>query len=429
MSDQLRLHMIECSLKDACDLVHALLANLGTAQAALSIPPSDSAETRASGQLRTCQELTRLLAGAVEIARRDACSDIPKTRSLTLPDLLQRVANGISPTFPLDPNIYVASDLSDVVAHIDPEMAIFALERVSENVCATIPSALTARMSSRFSGGTATISLHWINRWTLGEPTDKKAERNSACVDNFRPGRKYAETMATCRALLSRQGVEIDIGLDEWGNIEVAIAVRARSGGPALASPPDDVGIHFANNANETSSPAEHIFDAGRKRSGKMTIQSDRFGSIDVDAQEILSFPRGIIGFADERQFVLVRTNKASAIGWLQSATTPSMALPVVSAHVLIPKYPDVDIVSYAEAAGLGESLEELAVLVVLNAPPGVPATVNLVAPIIVNATTRKGAQLLLEGSRFTTREIFMLPAQHDAAAQSDVQAATTAAE
>jgi flagellar assembly factor FliW len=94
-----------------------------------------------------------------------------------------------------------------------------------------------------------------------------------------------------------------------------------------------------------------------------------------------------------------------------------------------VPKYPDVDIVSYAEAAGLGQSLDELAVLVVLNAPPGIPATVNLVAPIIVNATTRKGAQLLLEGSRFTTREIFMLPAKQENAAQSDAQVAMTAAE
>jgi flagellar assembly factor FliW len=421
--------MIECSLKDACDLVHALLANLGTAQAVLSIPPGTSADSRAAGLLRTCQELTRLLAGAVEIARRDACSDIPKPKCVQMPDLLKRIANQIASKFSLDPNIYVPSDLSDVVAQIDAELGILALERVSENVCASHSSALTACMSSRFSGGTATISLHWLNPRTVGEPTEKKAERNGSFLDDFRPGRKYAETMATCRALLSRQGVEIDIGLDEWGNIEVAIAIPAHSSASNLASASDEVGIHFANDANETSNPAEHNVDAGRKRSGKMIIQSDRFGSIDVDAQEILSFPRGIIGFADERQFVLVRTNKNSAIGWLQSATTPNMALPVVSAHVLVPKYPDVDILSYSEAAGLGESIEELAVLVVLNAPPGVPATVNLVAPIIVNATTRKGAQLLLEGSRFTTREIFMLPAQHDSAAQSDVQAATTAAE
>ena len=160
-----------------------------------------------------------------------------------------------------------------------------------------------------------------------------------------------------------------------------------------------------------------------------MIIQSDRFGSIDADGQDIITFSRGIIGFADEHEFVLIRTKNASAIGWLQSVNTPYMALPVVSAHVLVPKFPDVDIESYADAAGLGRSVEELAVLVVLNAPPGIPATVNLVAPIIVNASTRRGAQLLLEGSHFTTREIFMLPSKPDAAMHDTAQPATSAAE
>ena len=159
-----------------------------------------------------------------------------------------------------------------------------------------------------------------------------------------------------------------------------------------------------------------------------MAIQSNRFGSVEVNAKDVINFPRGIIGFADEREFVLIRTTNAQAVGWLQSAINPGMALPVVSAHVLSPPYPDVDIASYAEAVGLGTNLEELAVLVVLNAQPGVPATVNLVAPIIVNAATRVGAQVLLEGTRFSTREMFVLPPRPDAAAHEAGQSALGAA-
>jgi len=97
-------------------------------------------------------------------------------------------------------------------------------------------------------------------------------------------------------------------------------------------------------------------------------------------------------------------------IGWLQSTTTPHLALPVVSAHVLAPKYPDVSIEEVAEKVGLGGEIEELAVLVVMSAPPGQPATVNLMAPIIVNAATRTGRQVLLEGTQFGTRELFVIP-------------------
>jgi len=44
--------------------------------------------------------------------------------------------------------------------------------------------------------------------------------------------------------------------------------------------------------------------------------------------------------------------------------------------------------------------------MAVLNAPgAGVPPSVNLMAPIIVNAETRQGAQLLLETSSYSTQE------------------------
>jgi flagellar assembly factor FliW len=48
--------------------------------------------------------------------------------------------------------------------------------------------------------------------------------------------------------------------------------------------------------------------------------------------------------------------------------------------------------------------------LVVLCATPQAPVTVNLVAPIIVNAVSWTGVQTILEGTKFTTREVFVLP-------------------
>ena len=81
------------------------------------------------------------------------------------------------------------------------------------------------------------------------------------------------------------------------------------------------------------------------------------------------------------------------------------------------------------EEAGLEGPEDALAVMVVLCALSGQPATVNLLAPIVVNATTRRGAQVILEGTRFTTREMFVLPQPareqaSEASAQPDSNAA-----
>lgn len=140
-----------------------------------------------------------------------------------------------------------------------------------------------------------------------------------------------------------------------------------------------------------------------------MIVQSRRFGQMEVDEGDILQFPTGIIGFPVESAFVLIRRSGTSAIGWLQSVRTAEFTLPVVSAHALSRRFPDVDVAPHAERAGLGTDVEDLAILAVLTAPPNAPASVNLMAPIIVNAKTRVGAQVMLEGTHFSTREPFVL--------------------
>jgi flagellar assembly factor FliW len=142
----------------------------------------------------------------------------------------------------------------------------------------------------------------------------------------------------------------------------------------------------------------------------KMEIETSRFGKVSASEEDVIRFPTGIIGFRNEKAFVLIPHGSSTLIGWLQSAATPELAFPVVSAHGLVDEYPDVAIEQAAERAGLGGAGDELAVLAVMTAPLQQPATVNLLAPLIVNATTRTGAQVFLEGSRFSTQELFSLP-------------------
>ena len=147
-----------------------------------------------------------------------------------------------------------------------------------------------------------------------------------------------------------------------------------------------------------------------------MNIESRRFGSIDIDQESVLQFSQGIIGFPEEHEFVLIPHSSTGFLAWLQSVKTPGLALPVVSAHAFGEKYPDVPVEPTAEAAGVGSTSEDVAVMVVLCAPQGQPATVNLLAPIVVNAATRTGAQIILDGSRFTTRELFIRQPEPEAA-------------
>jgi flagellar assembly factor FliW len=140
-----------------------------------------------------------------------------------------------------------------------------------------------------------------------------------------------------------------------------------------------------------------------------MNIHSTRFGTLTVEEEHVIRFPQGLLGFPEERAFVLVRHRESSAIAWLQSSRTPELALPVVAAHALAADYPDVPLADAARRAGLEGSEEDLAALVVLTAAEGSPATVNLAAPILVDASRWTGVQTILEGTSFSTREAFAM--------------------
>ena len=141
-----------------------------------------------------------------------------------------------------------------------------------------------------------------------------------------------------------------------------------------------------------------------------MQIETTRFGLVEVPEEVLIHFKSGIIGFPRESKFALIPHGDSGLIAWLQSAITPSLAFPVVSAHGLVVDYPDVALAPVAEKAGIGGEEQDFAVLAVLSAPRGLPATVNLMAPLLINSVTRVGAQVFLEGSRFSTRELFVTP-------------------
>jgi flagellar assembly factor FliW len=138
-----------------------------------------------------------------------------------------------------------------------------------------------------------------------------------------------------------------------------------------------------------------------------MRIQTDRFGTFEVDDKDPIHFPQGMIGFPSEKQFVLLRHRDDSAIGWLQSTSNSALAFPVVSIDALAVAYPTI--AATPEGGQKAEEVDPHAVMAVLCASAGQPATVNLLAPIVVNVRSRKGAQILLEGTAFSTNEPFVL--------------------
>ena len=70
-----------------------------------------------------------------------------------------------------------------------------------------------------------------------------------------------------------------------------------------------------------------------------MRINTQRFGRIDVDPNDVLTFQSGLPGLEDCREWALLADASNDALGWLQSTNQGDIALAVVSPRRFVPHY------------------------------------------------------------------------------------------
>jgi flagellar assembly factor FliW len=144
---------------------------------------------------------------------------------------------------------------------------------------------------------------------------------------------------------------------------------------------------------------------ATRPSSRMRTITTTRFGTLEVEEDLIITLPEGLIGFETCTQFVVVRHDENSAFRWLQSLDEPGMALPVLEPREFRPDY--APMISDADARFLSISAKNPPlVFVIITVPANNPRamTANLLGPIVINALTRIGKQVIVQDTVYTTR-------------------------
>jgi flagellar assembly factor FliW len=135
---------------------------------------------------------------------------------------------------------------------------------------------------------------------------------------------------------------------------------------------------------------------------GKVNMQlaNTRFGSIEFKDEKIITLSAGLVGFPEEKRFVLLEPTAGNDMAWLQSLSTPGLAFPVIDSASIVPN-PMYDTKQIAKEAGIASS--DVSVLVIVAVSTRGPKLIaNLLAPIVLDAKTRKGRQVVLDGERYS---------------------------
>ena len=128
-----------------------------------------------------------------------------------------------------------------------------------------------------------------------------------------------------------------------------------------------------------------------------MTVDSD----LDVPTIELVD---ALPGFAHARRFALVELAPGGALSALRSIDDPDLRFLVVPPELFFPDYaPEID---DETAARLHLTAAEDALVLLVVSPGETPqdATVNLLAPIVINHRTNEAAQVILADASLPLR-------------------------
>ncbi len=145
-----------------------------------------------------------------------------------------------------------------------------------------------------------------------------------------------------------------------------------------------------------------------------MLVQTVNFGNLEIPDNKVVTFREGLPGFPQIRRFAVIEMEALQPFRYLQSLDEPPISLFIINPFLIDPGYEfrltesDMEDVNSTNSA-------ELAVYVVATIPenPG-DATLNLMAPIVINDRERCGKQVILHESKYSVKHPLLHGAGND---------------
>lgn len=133
-----------------------------------------------------------------------------------------------------------------------------------------------------------------------------------------------------------------------------------------------------------------------------MKIITKNFGEVDYTEDRMINFKEGVPGFREVKRYIIIEDSE-SPLKYLQ-AIDEDISFIMINPYLLMEDYTVEIHDRYVEELG-GGSVEQFNIYVIATVVENFEtATVNLIAPVIIQTETRQGMQVILENTNYTTR-------------------------
>jgi flagellar assembly factor FliW len=141
-----------------------------------------------------------------------------------------------------------------------------------------------------------------------------------------------------------------------------------------------------------------------------MIVSTLSFGELEIEPQEVYEFPQGIPGFEEYHRFIIVQPNAELQFCYLQSVEESGLALLVCNPFLFFKDYDFQLSEAYQQELRITEEKDVVVWSVVTINWQSNEATMNLLAPIVVNIREKRGKQIILHDSEYRTKHNLTFP-------------------
>jgi len=137
-----------------------------------------------------------------------------------------------------------------------------------------------------------------------------------------------------------------------------------------------------------------------------LKIPTSRFGTIEIPEDQVIYVPSGLIGFPNQKRYVLREYKKGSPFIWFQAVDEGELAFVLIDPLLCKPDYEFQVNSEDRKTLEFTDSCERLQTLVIVNITPGEPmeVTANLLGPVVMNTKKKLAKQVILHQSSYSTR-------------------------
>jgi flagellar assembly factor FliW len=140
-----------------------------------------------------------------------------------------------------------------------------------------------------------------------------------------------------------------------------------------------------------------------------MNISTLFFGELEVEEKDIITFIQGVPGFEDLTRYMWIQAEENIPFLYLQSLEKGELSFLVTNPFLFFKEY-DFQLPEFAQDELLIEQPEDVEVWSIVTVNEDyTKATVNLLAPIIVNTKNQTAKQVILNDTEYKVKHELVL--------------------